>query len=742
MSASTAPSHPNLDAQQYTDVHPSDDYLPTHPSLQPQNTNGFNSEPPSYSGGSSAFLGSQNAIHDVDSRGAPQSQHNEYTAPAELAGTEDLYGSSNAGNTQDSTQEWKTSNPSVTPNAPIYTLPQDWANQPSAGPGLQSYKGKAAEPELDTTTVTKTPYVQEEEIRPQPQTLDDVPPPQPPRPQTGHVDTAADLEKVKQQRSETYQVKKINWFDANSEILRESPILIQNKNGPCPLLALVNALVLSVPPNVESAVVSILRTREQVTLGLLMDAVFDELTSGRRGDVFSQLPDVDDLYKFLLKLHTGMNVNPRFLPKDSPPPNLIDARMSTLQLSDNAVNARSPGVFEETQEIRLYSTFTIPLIHGWLPPKSHPAYGALQRVAKTYEDAQNILFREEELEDKLSGSGLSPQEQQLLEDISSIKYFLSSSATQLTGYGLDTITETLELGDVAILFRNDHFSTIYRNPHSKQLLTLVTDAGFASHPEVVWESIVDVTGEGSEFLSGDFRIVGNAPQSRRESVQTADDGFTPVVNKRSRRNPRADEAGTSNSIEPQTAGGTEQEDADLALALQLQEEEEDAHRRAQANRDRRENDRLSTEYLDAQSARTPNSARHRSSATEARPAIPPRNPPRRNPGVNRPAAAEGGEAPPPTYEQAATGRPYIPPTDHPSHPNHPTSPPNGPGPNTRYGPPGRGQHNMAPQGFNGPAPGAGAMYSPGMRRRSTLNAAEAAGGMVGGRDRNKDCVVM
>jgi hypothetical protein len=54
--------------------------------------------------------------------------------------------------------------------------------------------------------------------------------------------------KTKRQRSETYQIKQINWHDASSTINpRRSPILIQNANGPCPLLALVNALIISTP---------------------------------------------------------------------------------------------------------------------------------------------------------------------------------------------------------------------------------------------------------------------------------------------------------------------------------------------------------------------------------------------------------------------------------------------------------------------------------------------------------------
>lgn len=316
---------------------------------------------------------------------------------------------------------------------------------------------------------------------------------------------------TRSQKKETYEIKKISWHDINSsENPRISPILVQNANGPCPLLALVNALTLSTPANVETALVETLRSREQVSLGLLLDAVFDELMSSRRGDAAQDLPDVGDLYSFLVTLHTGMNVNPRFFP---PPPTKLanDPRNSMSHVHPSEREGSIPGTFEDTREMKLYSTFSIPLIHGWLPDVDSPAFASLKRTAPSYEDAQNMFFYEEELEDKLRRNGLSFEEQSTLEDISTIKAFFASNATQLTSHGLDTITTSVAPGGVAILFRNDHFSTLYRHPNTLQLLQLVTDLGYAGHEEVVWESLIDVNGENAEFFSGDFRLVGGAP---------------------------------------------------------------------------------------------------------------------------------------------------------------------------------------------------------------------------------------
>ena len=427
------------------------------------------------------------------------------------------------------------------------------------------------------------PSLQQSE--PKTQEPDISPPVQSPRPTAAEANPPRSLKRsesfearVNKQRSETYEIKHIRWLDAKSPEIRTTPILVQNANGPCPLLALVNALTLSTPPTLNTALVETLRVREQVSLGLLLDAVFDELMSGRRGDAAQELPDVSDLYSFLITLHTGMNVNPRFIPVTKEVPSLVDGLDAPTSLHDH----RRPGGFEETKEMSLYSTFAVPLIHGWLPPMLHPIFHALKRSAVTYEDAQNLLFREEELEDKVQQAGLNHDEQQLLEDIATIKYFLSSSATQLTGYGLDTITEALAPGSIAILFRNDHFGTLYRNPRTGQLLHLVTDMGYAGHEEVVWESLVDVSGEGSEFYSGDFRPVGhltsNTSQQAYSQTRQDESGWTTVgrsncQNSLQRATPTKQPAPPQREPEynPSPSKNNEQEDAANAHAKQLQE---------------------------------------------------------------------------------------------------------------------------------------------------------------------------
>ncbi|PSR97331.1 hypothetical protein BD289DRAFT_426135 [Coniella lustricola] len=579
-------------------------------------------------------------------------------------------------------------------------------------------------------------------------------------------------------KEETYQVKNINWYDvAGTPGLRQSPILVQNANGPCPLMALVNALTLTTPVDSEDAVlVNTLKTREQISLDLLLDVVFDELMSERRMTPDHSLPDVTKLYEFLKGLHTGMNVNPRFVPTKE----IEEAfrRTSLTHLHPTERENMIPGTFEETQEMSFYRIFQIPLIHGWLPSRDDPAYAALKRYAESYEDAQNILFREEELEDKLnnpSSSGLSEEEQNIYQDVLTIKSFLQTSATQLTQWGLEVITKAMRPGSVAILFRNDHFSTLYRHPQTLQIFTLVTDAGYSGHAEVVWESLVDVNGERSGFFSGDFRGVGGEIQPQTSAGASTSNGHGDWMTV------QGEKGQGKNSGEEPPLSPKEQEDHDLALALQLQEEEDQRHRSEQAQR--RREAQLSEQFIEQQAVRRgpvglrqgsiSNGSRQSQAQSQAQPTrgspTPPNNtatgrgrgsqtvpqqpqqqaqpqqrvrplvpPIVRSPAVHRPTD-EGSDDAPPSYEDAAKDRPYFPPAGHPSHHNSSSDPPPAIGSGS-----GMSGSSSNPRLLPSRAPGVAGIPRPpmapvGMRRGSVYR--QGVPSTAGG-GKDKDCIVM
>jgi hypothetical protein len=131
---------------------------------------------------------------------------------------------------------------------------------------------------------------------------------QQPKPQPSPVLPSAEAARQMEQRSETYTIRHVRWTDQSGRLL-ESPVLVQNQNGPCPLLALINALVLRANPEAQPPIVRALSTREQISLGLLIEAMFEELTTCLGPD--QEFPDIEALTQFLTMLHTGMNVNPR-----------------------------------------------------------------------------------------------------------------------------------------------------------------------------------------------------------------------------------------------------------------------------------------------------------------------------------------------------------------------------------------------------------------------------------------------
>ncbi|KIW44519.1 uncharacterized protein PV06_02981 [Exophiala oligosperma] len=483
-----------------------------------------------------------------------------------------------------------------------------------------------------------------------------------------------EVAKMIEQRNETYQIKHFNWFDVSSRRLRRSSMLTQNKNGPCPLLALVNALILGAPNESQAVLDEALRSREQVTLGLIIETLMDELLSRGYENVGANLPDVDELNSFLMRLRTGMNANPRFVPSSAPLPSLLDLDDSMPSVPQEDQARSRLGTFESTTDMKLYGAFSVPLVHGWLPEPSSDAHKAFSRSAQTYEDAQALQFGEEELEYKLTREGLTPTEQNMWEDINAIKNFLHTYPTQLTPTGLKAVQSSIPLGSFAIMFRNDHFSTIYKHPESGLLFTLITDAGYADRDEVIWESLVDIAGTHNEFFSGDFM-----PVSHSDGV---DDSRRHPASRRTSQLLPAGDPGSAAPLSPQEQ--QEQHDADFAMALQLQEEEEQ-RQRADRNR-RRSTPATSTNNNSGHSGNNnghgSDSAPRRStgnipiplrSQPEVRPAIPPRNARAANPGVNRPIDS-ADEAPPPTYDEAAKGRPYIPPVGSPLHPAAEPSP--------------------------------------------------------------------
>lgn len=118
------------------------------------------------------------------------------------------------------------------------------------------------------------------------------------------------------------------------------------------------------------------------------------------------------------------------------------------------------------------------------------------------------------------------------------------------------------------------FSTLYKRNGS--LYLLVTDVGFAGdagssgtrRSRVVWESMVDVDGAGSEYHDGHFIPLNSSPTTLPSSSPPSS---------------QSPQVSSDPSINAQEGGGGD----DYALALQIHQEEMDrARQRQEAERSR------------------------------------------------------------------------------------------------------------------------------------------------------------
>jgi hypothetical protein len=114
------------------------------------------------------------------------------------------------------------------------------------------------------------------------------------------------------------------------------------------------------------------------------------------------------------------------------------------------VNIRFTGVgeFEHTRERNVFDLFNINLYHGWLVDPQQ---------ADIIETVKNLSYNqlvEKIINLKTSTNGSDFSMAIALED------FLES---QLTAYGLYELQQAVKEHELAIFFRNNHFSTIYKH---------------------------------------------------------------------------------------------------------------------------------------------------------------------------------------------------------------------------------------------------------------------------------------
>ncbi|KRZ73922.1 Protein FAM63A [Trichinella papuae] len=250
-----------------------------------------------------------------------------------------------------------------------------------------------------------------------------------------------------------HHVKWIIWHG------RSVPIITQNENGPCPLLAIVNLLFLrgrlTLPPGTEL-----------VTARQLMNQIGETFIqcgfNGNHRQDFEQ--NLFDAFSVLPKLSTGLDVNVKF-----------------------------SGVFdfEYTSECIVFDLLNIRLCHGWLPEPEDPEI-MLAVSDLSYNQLVEKIVAQTSEDDSLSNVNAF-----------FLQSFLEQSASQLSQNGLSSLLRELLEDELAVFFRNNHFSVITK--HEGTLFLLLTDQGFLKETDYVWETLDTIDGD-SQFVDTEFRL--------------------------------------------------------------------------------------------------------------------------------------------------------------------------------------------------------------------------------------------
>ncbi|NWZ87565.1 MINY1 hydrolase, partial [Poecile atricapillus] len=321
-----------------------------------------------------------------------------------------------------------------------------------------------------------------------------------------------------------YCVKWISWKG------QRTPVITQSENGPCPLLAIINILLLQwkarglwggsggsegspqsprgrIPTLLWFSQVKLPPQKEVITAEELMAHLGNCILATQPRDTSEGLQlnfqqNISDTMTVLPKLSTGLDVNVRF-----------------TGVSD----------FEYTPECIVFDLLNIPLYHGWLVDPQSPEQ--VQAVGKlSYNQlVEKIITCKQASDSSLVSEGNAPVPPRSPGGLAGhpqprhgpavpaglvAEQFLESTASQLTFHGLCELTARAREGELGVFFRNNHFSTMIK--HKGHLYLLVTDQGFLQEEGVVWESLHSVDGD-SCFCDTEFHL-SHAPGKDGASV--------------------------------------------------------------------------------------------------------------------------------------------------------------------------------------------------------------------------------
>jgi hypothetical protein len=234
-------------------------------------------------------------------------------------------------------------------------------------------------------------------------------------------------------------------------------VLLQNLNGPCPLLALGNALLLrgdvGVPPGWSELPVSRLISSVREVIEARVASAGAAGVAGATGAARAARAAAS-----LSGLQRGLDVD---------------------------VGLGSPCSFSDATDLLAFELCGVRVLHGWVADADAPG-GALLR-ALSYEELTRRL---------VSGGR---EDAALVE--AGTRFLEHESTAQMTAAGLRELHGAVPEGELCVLFRNNHFSTLTKRDGA--LWALVTDLGYERVAAVAWERLDSLHGD-TQLASPDF----------------------------------------------------------------------------------------------------------------------------------------------------------------------------------------------------------------------------------------------
>ena len=314
-----------------------------------------------------------------------------------------------------------------------------------------------------------------------------------------------------------YHVKWIGWNK------KKVPIVTQNANGPCPMLAIANVLLL----------------RGKMTLDEGVEIVSSEQLLEYLGKLTLMSRNSSFMFRVLYSIlgDTMLECVPKNLDPDRRldyEANVSDAVILLPKLQTGIdVNVKFSGVseFEYTPECIIFDLFNIVLYHGWLVDPQQ------EEVVKAVDGLSYNQLVEKIIGDKNSTDSTLVSQSLVAHN------FLEESASQLTYHGLCELVTMMKENELAIFFRNNHFSTIYKHKNVRfsllfffdilhffildfrqEIFLLVTDQGFLKENSVVWETLNSIDGDG-QFVDTEF--ITAPPKASPKVTSTQDANLSP-----------------------------------------------------------------------------------------------------------------------------------------------------------------------------------------------------------------------